>query len=136
MTASSYTPATSPSARRVTPGGGLVHALNTLGPARAMAVIVTQVLAAFWLGIALYYGVMPVGPGLTTRLGGAAPGDFMFFYPVAVLSGRGQAAGVYDPNVLTATAKTVLGPHIPELIWTYPPTMSLLLAPMGWLTPT
>jgi hypothetical protein len=135
MAETSDKPAT---AKPASPAGGsgpdLVRALNALGRWRAIAVVITTVLAAYWLALAVTFGIVPVGPGLTNRLGGVAPGDFMFFYPAAVLAGRGDAALVYDPAALTAEGRATLG-RVPELVWPYPPTMSLPLALLGQFSP-
>jgi hypothetical protein len=122
-------------AKHVSGVNGLLPAMNALGAWKALVVIVALVLCAFWFLLAVYFGVLPSGPGLTTRIGGVAPGDFMFFYPVAVLAGGGDAEGVYDSDVLTATGRAHLGPRIPELVWPYPPTMSLPLAILGQFPP-
>jgi hypothetical protein len=116
-------------------GSSLTPALNALGRWRSLACVAAIVLAGLWLTLATLFGVVPVGPGLTNRLGGVAPGDFMFFYPAGVLAGRGDAAAVYEPAALTNAAKGVFGPRVPELVWAYPPTMSLPLAVLGQFPP-
>jgi hypothetical protein len=109
--------------------------LDALGPIRSSLVAIAALGCAGWLAIAVGFGTIPVAPNLVNRLGGIGAGDFMFFYPVAVLSSDGRAEAVYDTDALTAIARERMGPGIPELVWPYPPTMSLLLAPLGGLRP-
>jgi hypothetical protein len=113
----------------------LIRALNRLGPARSSVVIVSAVLAVYWLGIAVYFGLVPVGPGLTNRLTGIAAGDFMYFYAAGTLAAEGRAREMYDSQALTEGAKRRLGPKIPELIWPYPPTLTVPLALLGFASP-
>lgn len=114
---------------------GVVAALNALGPVRALLVVVCFVLSVAWLGIAVRFGMVPVKAPLVDRLGGTTAGDFMYFYPAAVLSSHGQAADVYDQTSMTTIAREKLDPRVPDLVWPYPPTMSVALAPMGRLSP-
>ncbi len=92
-------------------------------------------LAALWLGVAVMYGVVPVRFPLINRIGGVTAGDFMYFYPAGVLAGHGRADEVYDLEPITAIARAALRADTPDLVWPYPPTMSLVLAPLGWLSP-
>jgi hypothetical protein len=117
------------------PRSPVLRVLATLGPPRALAVCVTLILCAGWLGLAVGFGVVPVGPGLKDRLGGPAAGDFMFFYSAGALAAEGRASEVYDVPTLTSTARERLGLPVPELIWPYPPTMSLAVAPFGRFPP-
>ena len=116
-------------------GPNLVRTLSALGPWRALIALTLVVLAAYWLALAFVFGIIPTGPDLTNRLGGTAAGDFMYFYPAARLAAEGRAADMYDWPLLTAVARATLGPKTPELDWAYPPTVWVLLAPLGRLAP-
>lgn len=96
--------------------------------------IVSLVLSSCWGGLGLLFGILPVGPGLTNRLGGIAAGDFMFFYSAGVVAREGRAADAYDVAALTAAGRTWLG-SVPDLVWPYPPTLSPPLALLAWLPP-
>ena len=102
--------------------------LSALGPGRSFVVILALLASLGWLSFAIFFGVLPAGNGLSNRLGGTIAGDFQFFYAAGSLAGRGDASGVYDPVALTAEGRRTLGPKTPELVWPYPPTMSLPLA--------
>jgi hypothetical protein len=119
----------------VTSARGLARALNALGPVKSFTVVVAVSLAMLWLAVAVMYGVVPVRAPLINRLGGVSAGDFMYFYPAGVLAADGRADQVYDLEPMTTVARTRLRPDTPDLVWPYPPTMSLVLAPLGWLTP-
>lgn len=112
---------------------GLVRALNALGAWRSLMVIVAVVLSACWLLLAVHFGVMPARVGLKNRLGGVAAGDFVFFYAAGALAAEGRADEVYDSSAMTAAATSRIGGGVPELVWPYPPTLSLPLTVPGLL---
>jgi hypothetical protein len=114
-------------------GRGLAS-LNALGSWRAALFFAAVAGSLFWAGLALTFGIVPVGPGLTNRLGGVAAGDFMFFYSSGMLAAEGRAADVYNPEALTAAGRATLG-NVPELVWPYPPTLTLPLSALGRVSP-
>jgi alpha-1,2-mannosyltransferase len=120
---------------RAVPRSPVLRIFLALGPPRAITVCVVLLLCAGWLGLAVGFGIVPVGPGLKDRLGGPAAGDFMFFYAAGVLTADGRAADAYDVHTLTSTARERVAVGVPELVWAYPPTMSLALAPLGRFQP-
>jgi hypothetical protein len=117
------------------PQSGLVPVLNVLGGLRSAVVITTGVLSAFWLAFAILASIVPYGPGLMNRYGGPAGGDFVFFYAAGVLSHEGHPDQVYDTQALTSVGRARIGPGSPELVWPYPPTISLPLSVLGWFPP-
>jgi hypothetical protein len=117
------------------PPSGIPAALASLGTLRALLLVIAIVCSATWLGLAVTMADIPASGTLTNRLGGVAGSDFMYFYPAGVMAAHGQASAVNDGAMLTTTGRSVLKATLPELVWPYPPTMSLLVAPLGWLTP-
>jgi hypothetical protein len=109
----------------------LASLVAALGPSRTLIVALTLGLTVLWLTVAVVYGALPVTPQLRNRLGGIAAGDFMFFYPVGRMAASGRAADVYQPALLTQAARELFDPHMPELVWAYPPVTSLPLSLLG-----
>jgi hypothetical protein len=110
-------------------------ALANLGTIRALLVVTAVLLSITWLVVAVLFGDVPSRDRLVNRMGGVAGGDLMYFYPAGKLAAAGQPETVYDPAALTATARSMLRPDLPELVWPYPPTTSLAVLPLGWLSP-
>ena len=121
--------------RHQQPGAGLVRALNALGTWRSMAALALVVLGLYALVLGISFGLVPVGPGMTNRLGKTAGGDFAFFYAAGTLASQGQAHLAYQADNLTPVAQTALGWNGPPLDWAYPPPLLLPLLILAQLPP-
>lgn len=61
-------------------------------------------------------------------------GDFMIFWGAAKLAAAGDAVQAWNEPVLTAIQRTAIPRVSTGMIWVYPPTNLLLVAPVGWLS--
>lgn len=100
--------------------------------------IVCAAVAALALYAIVYIGALAGGDGLTTSYGKVVGGDFIVFWSVADAALEGNAAAIYAPDVMEARLLEAFpGPNgYPGMSWQYPPTMLLLIAPLGALSYT
>jgi hypothetical protein len=94
-----------------------------------------RVRAYAWILAVLY--VVAIGLTALTlrdgldRQGTPFGGDFMIFYSASKLTLEGRPAEAYDPGVLLAVQSAVMPPIRARLLWAYPPTFQMLIAPLA-----
>src|SRR6185295_9179776 len=99
---------------------------------RLVVIGLLAVLSAGYLLTGIWYNVLEVGPAHTNRIGNTVGTDFGGFYTAGVEARRGHAVEIYDPETLRAAHERIVGRPV-MYPWAYPPTMLLLVAPLGLL---
>lgn len=109
-----------------------LFALRQSDPAKAWS-------CAYWLGF-LWIGLVSIMlfPLISTpasEIKRIAPpaSDFLAFYAASKLTLAENAAAPYDLAKIHKIEERIIGKEIPVLPWQYPPTSSLLFAPIGFL---
>lgn len=100
----------------------------TLTAARVAAAI----LLAFYVVVAVAW-CATIRDGIDWN-GESYGGDFIIFWGAAKLAAAGQAVQAWAEPVLTAMQRTAVPRVSTGMIWVYPPTNLLLVAPLGWLS--
>jgi hypothetical protein len=104
-----------------------------LGALKLICVAVLTLLCALWLEMSLNaYPTIQAFSG--SVLFDSLAGDFIGFYAAAKAALAGDPALAFDIDYVSQTAVSVSGEEL-RLPWAYPPSVAMLLAPLGMLPP-
>src|SRR5438128_1843363 len=104
-----------------------LESLITLRRLRVVAwVLIGVYVLAGGLWIATLHGLLDV-------FGQPFGGDFVIFHGASALTLEGRALAAYDPAQLLAAQRAAVPGSPTGLIWCYPPTFQLLIAPLALL---